>query len=63
MARIPYVDKDSCISCGLCVDTAPEVFRLDNANLAEVYDPTGASEDRIQLALEGCPVSCIYWKE
>jgi ferredoxin len=63
MARIPYVDQDACISCGLCVDTSPEVFRLNDANLAEVYDPDGAPEERIQAAVDGCPVSCIYWKE
>jgi ferredoxin len=63
MARIPYVDQDACISCGLCVECAPEVFRLNDDNLAEVYDPAGASEDTIQEAVDGCPVSCIYWQE
>ena len=63
MARIPYVDQDACISCGLCVDTAPEVFRLTNDNLAEVYDPAGAPEQKIQEAIDGCPVNCIYWQE
>lgn len=63
MARIPYVDADSCISCGLCVGTAPEVFRLSNDNIAEVFDPRGAPEEKILEAIEGCPVSCIYWQE
>ncbi|MEA5114916.1 MAG: ferredoxin [Geobacteraceae bacterium] len=63
MARIPYVDQDACISCGLCVDTAPEVFRLTDDNVAEVYDPAGASEQKIQEAIDGCPVNCIYWQD
>ncbi len=63
MARIPYVDADSCISCGICVGTAPEVFRLNSDNIAEVYDPSGAPEEKIIEAIEGCPVSCIYWQE
>jgi ferredoxin len=63
MARIPFVDQDACISCGLCIECAPEVFRLDNSNLAEVYDPAGAPEEKIQEAMDGCPVSCIYWQE
>jgi len=63
MARIPYVDADSCISCGLCVGTAPEVFRLNSDNIAEVFDPCGAPEEKILEAIEGCPVSCIYWQE
>ncbi len=63
MARIPYVDQDACISCGLCVDTAPEVFRLTDDNMAEVYDPAGAPEQKIQEAIDGCPVNCIYWQD
>ncbi len=63
MARIPYVDQDACISCGLCVDSVPEVFRLNSANLAEVYEPAGAPDERIQEAMDGCPVSCIFWQE
>lgn len=63
MARIPYVDEDACISCGLCVDSVPEVFRLTRDNLAEVYDPAGATEQKIQEAIDGCPVNCIYWQE
>lgn len=62
MARKPYVDKDVCIGCELCVNTAPEVFRMDDNNLAEVYNPTGATEDMIQEAIDGCPVNCIHWE-
>ena len=38
MKRVPRVNKGECISCGVCVDTAPAVFRFDEENLAEVYD-------------------------
>ncbi len=62
MARTPYVDKDVCISCNLCVDTVSEVFRLDDDGLAEVYDAGGAPEDKIQEAIDTCPVSCIHWE-
>ncbi|CAG0974365.1 ferredoxin [Geobacter sp.] len=61
MARNVYVDKDVCISCGLCVETVPEVFRFDDDNLAEVHDPAGAHEDKIQEAIDACPVACIHW--
>lgn len=63
MAKIPYVDQDACISCGLCTDTVPEVFRMNDDNLAEVYEPAGAPVEKIQEAVDGCPVSCIYWQE
>jgi ferredoxin len=61
MARVPYVDQDVCISCTLCVNTAPEVFRMNENDLAEVYDPEGAPEEKIQEAIDACPVNCIHW--
>ncbi len=62
MARKPYVDQDVCISCRLCVEAVPEVFRMNADGLAEVYDPFGAPESRIQEAMDGCPVNCISWE-
>jgi ferredoxin len=64
MAKVPWVDQDVCISCGLCTDNVPEVFRFADNGKAEAYDPAGASEDEIQNnAIDVCPVSCIHWKE
>jgi len=62
MPRTVHVDQDICISCNLCVDTAPEVFRINEDGVAEVYDPVGASEDTIQEAIDACPVACIRWE-
>jgi len=62
MAKKPYVDKDVCISCHLCTDSLPEVFRMDDNDLAEVYDPAGASEEQIQETMDACPVNCIHWE-
>lgn len=63
MARIPWVDQELCISCTLCVQAVPEVFRMNEKNVSQVYNPTGAPEEKIQLAIDGCPVSCISWKD
>jgi ferredoxin len=63
MARIPYVVKEECTSCGVCVDNAPTVFRLDDEEKAEVFDPEGDTEQAIQDAMDLCPVACIHWKE
>ena len=63
MSRIPWVDQEVCISCTLCVQAAPEVFRMGEKNVSEVYNPTGAPEEKIQIAIDGCPVSCIQWQE
>lgn len=62
MAKKAYVDQDVCISCNLCVDMVPEVFRMNDDGLAEVYDNEGAPEDKIQGAMDSCPVACIHWE-
>ena len=64
MAKTPWVDKDQCISCGICRDSLPDVFRFDAHGKSECYNPTGASEEVIQdMAIDLCPVSCIVWAE
>lgn len=62
MNKRPYVDQDSCISCGLCVSTCPGVFRFNSSGKSEVHCPDGATEQQIQQAIDGCPVQCISWK-
>jgi len=47
----------------VCVDTVPAVFRFDEENRAEVFDPHGADAAAIQEAIDLCPVNCIYWDE
>ncbi|WP_305043384.1 ferredoxin [Geoalkalibacter sp.] len=63
MARTPVVDQQACISCNLCVDLVPEVFRLNADGVAEVHNATGAPEDKIQDAIDNCPVNCIAWED
>jgi len=64
VAKVPWVDQEECISCGLCISNVPEVFRFADDGKAECYDPNGASEEQIQSeAIDVCPVSCIHWKE
>jgi ferredoxin len=61
MERKVEVDGDACISCGLCVSLAPEVFRfVDGKSFA--YEPQGAPEKKIQECIDGCPVSAISWQ-
>jgi len=44
------VDRALCIGSGDCVDTAPDVFQLDEEDKAVVVDPDGASVDDIIAA-------------
>ena len=54
------VDKETCTGCGLCEDTCPQVFKI-NDNIAEVIVakvPLDAM-DCAQQAAEECPVEAI----
>ncbi len=55
------LDRDGCISCGLCAATCPEVFRMADDGVAEVYVdevPADAEGSAVE-AQDGCPVSVI----
>ena len=54
------VDKDTCISCGLCVSTEPEVFEMDDDGKAvATSDTTEENKDSVQECIDGCPVDAI----
>ena len=57
----PVVDRDLCIGCGLCEQTAPEVFRLAEDGLAYVIVEEAPHESYadIEACVELCPVSAI----
>jgi ferredoxin len=54
------VDRALCIGSGDCVDTAPDVFQLDEEEKAVVVDPDGASVDDVVQAAGNCPVGAIF---
>ncbi len=54
-----YVDE-TCIGCGLCVSTAPEVFEMNADDKAYVKkQPDPADLDGVKTSLESCPVEAI----
>lgn len=55
------IDRDNCISCGLCASTCPEVFRMADDGIAEAYvDVVPAdAESTAMEAQDNCPVSVI----
>ncbi len=58
--------KDDCTACGLCVETCPEVFRLDDdADIAEVIVETvpADAEETCRQAADDCPVEAIQLAE
>jgi ferredoxin len=54
------VDRALFIGSGDCVDTAPDVFQLDDEDKAVVVDPDGAPVEDIIEAAQNCPVSAIF---
>lgn len=58
------VDPNTCISCGLCISSVPEVFRGNDEGKAEAYGiVTNENQDAVQEAIDTCPVAAISWAE
>ena len=59
------VDRDTCIGCELCTQICPEVFQMDDEQIAIVIaDPVPtAVEATAKEAEEECPVSAITIEE
>lgn len=51
------LDKDSCTNCGLCAETCPEVFEMDENDIPKIKaDPVPAeAEATCKEAVENCP--------
>jgi len=54
------VDKDLCTGCGLCAETCPDVFEMEDdiANVKVTPVPKSA-EDCCREARDNCPVEAI----
>lgn len=59
------IDRDACIGCELCVTICPEVFDMDDEQIAIVIaDPIPADvEDTAQEAADSCPTDAIIIEE
>jgi len=57
--------SDDCTACGLCEETCPEVFRVGDADKAQVIaDPVPPeAEDACREAADGCPLDAILLQE
>ena len=55
------IDREGCISCGLCASTCEDVFQFADDGKAEVIkQPEGENEETMaREAAEGCPVAVI----
>ena len=59
------VDQDTCISCGACIATCPEVFQFNNDSKSHAVVDTIPSEleESADAARDACPVAAIDLKE
>ncbi len=59
---IVKVDKDKCISCGLCVSICPDAFDLGKDGKAYVKNQKGCEKCDCKEAASSCPVQAIGFK-
>ena len=59
MARKVTVDKETCIACGACYDTCPEVFEGDAEGKSQVKKGADLTLPCVQKAADECPVEAI----
>lgn len=57
------IDDTKCISCGLCITIAPDVFELLPGETAKVKETANLEVDqtKIDQAIAECPVQAISW--
>jgi ferredoxin len=52
--------EDTCVSCGLCCDTCPDVFEMGETMATVSVDAVPAElEATVQQAADECPVEAI----
>lgn len=59
-----FVDKDTCIGCGMCPGICPEIFEMDDDGKAMALDKE-ITNDFLESAKEAemqCPVNAITLK-
>ncbi|MCM8795117.1 MAG: ferredoxin [Candidatus Omnitrophica bacterium] len=57
MAKVS-IDASSCVGCGLCEQSCPEVFKIEGDGIAHVK-AQGCSLHNLQEIANQCPVNAI----
>lgn len=54
------VDKELCTGCGLCVNTAPDIFEMDeDVAVVKVNSIPDSAVEEVEEAADNCPVNAI----
>lgn len=57
------VDQDACIGAASCTVVTPEVFKMNDEEIAVITDPNGADDDMLTMSAQSCPVLAIHLYE
>ncbi|MGB9848021.1 MAG: ferredoxin [Minisyncoccia bacterium] len=57
------INKEKCLGCGSCTFIYPEMFYLDDDGKANVKEIKKINEEKLQSAVESCPVEAIEIEE
>lgn len=61
-ADLVFVDEFACIGCRNCNNVCPKTFGMeDEFGRARVMTQGVDIDDKLQEAMDTCPVSCIHW--
>lgn len=56
------VNAESCIGCGLCISSAPDVFAFTDDGKSEVVSEV-KDEAAMEEVIASCPVAAIEWED
>jgi len=57
------IDEEACTACGICEETCPEVFEVNDVAVVKENADFNDFEDEIKEAAEGCPSEAIEVEE
>ena len=57
------IDRDACTGCGLCADTCPEVFEVNDVASVKTDPVPVDNEESAKQAAEDCPLEAIKVEE